>query len=94
MDHLLKHGTDVNTMNTHQHTPLVTHITMMKEKNPAVTRLLLPNGSVPNLQLPDGPTLVQVAEQRGLFAIARVETPQRAPKPRSSRLVMSVAATT
>ncbi|GAB9462558.1 Myosin-like protein [Globisporangium polare] len=70
VDYLVKHGAEVDKVNARLQTPLVVHILTTRQTDPAITELFLTKGSDPNVQLPDGSTLLHVAVERELIDIA------------------------
>lgn len=70
VDYLVKHGAEVDKVNARLQTPLVVHILTTRQTDPAITELFLSKGSDPNVQLPDGSTLLHVAVERELIDIA------------------------
>lgn len=68
--YLVKHGADVNKMNSRCQTPLVVHIMTTRQTDRTITQILLENGADPKIKLTDGSSLLHVAVDRGLIEIA------------------------
>ncbi|RLN88129.1 hypothetical protein BBJ28_00008108, partial [Nothophytophthora sp. Chile5] len=70
VDYLIKHGAEVDKVNSRFQTPLVVHIMTTRQTDPAITELFLSRGADGNIQLADGSTLLHVAVERELIDVA------------------------